>query len=163
MPETSQQTAGRKGALLKRGAFGLVALAIALLTATGSAQVIVQALYPSGSETSLDCRAGTRALFAATERARVSAPAGEHVSERQALAIFRGALMPEWNAEAALMKVCLAEADPKAIQAFRAVRFLRYAEERHVRTESLDLARKRSVTPALVRALAPSSPSNSPP
>lgn len=147
---------------LKRGAFALVALATLLLTAVGSIQVIDQALFPPSPARSLDCRSGTRALFAATERARARVPAGEGVGERQALATFRSTLLPEWEMEGALSKTCQAAQDPSALRAFRAVRFLRYAEERHIRTESLDLARKRSVTPALVRALDSISPQHPP-
>lgn len=155
MPKDSQPRTRSATQQLKRAAFVLVAVAIAALTGTGSIQVISQALYPNTETTSLSCRSGTRSLFAATERARLRVPAGENITERHALATFRSALMPEWGAEGALMKSCMTEGDPEALRAFRAVRFLRYAEERHVRTESLDLARKRSVTPALVRALDP--------
>lgn len=169
MPDQQDQNPSRvggrtTGAKIRRGAFWLVALLIAVLTGTGSVQVISQALFPASSEPPSDCRSGVGALLHATERARAQVPAGENVGEREALATFRTALLPEWGAEAALGRLCEQEGDEKALRAFRAVRFLRYAEERHVRTESLDLARKRSVAPALVRALdpIPSSPNSAP-
>src|SRR5690606_24636850 len=102
------------GAKLRRGAFAIVALLIALFTGTGSIQVISQALFPASGAAPSDCRSGVHSLLSATERARAQVPAGESVGEREALATFRQALMPEWAAEAALGRLCEQEGDEKA-------------------------------------------------
>lgn len=153
----------RRRGPVRRAIFGLVAVAIVLLTSMGSVQVLSQAFWPEVLETPLTCREGAAALLRATERARLTVQEASTLGERSALAAFRGALQPEWGYDEVIYLKCEAISDQEAMVALRAVRFLRYAEERSVRAEALDLARLRTVAPRLVRGLDPSpAPSLSP-
>jgi len=137
----------------KNIAFGLVSLGLLLLTVVPAFQVVEQVLSPELVSTPLSCREGTEALYRATERARRGALKDVLQPERQALEAFRAALEPEWHHQGAVFEKCTHDQDKIALDAFRTVVFLRYAEERAVRAESLDLARLRVTAPKLVEGL----------
>lgn len=136
----------------------VAALAVAL-TAGASVQILRAVFAPPGAGPWGEpgpgaCRMGVRALLAGVDRARGQAAArGE--GEREALAAFRRALEPEWSHAADIAASCRRGRDVAALTAFRQVELLRYAEERAVRYEALDLSLLRRRAPALVGSLAP--------
>lgn len=154
--ETATRMSARTSTLssqARRIAFGLVAFGLVAMTILPAGQVIRQAFWPLSGPTHFNCREGTRALLRATERARQTVQSDSSQTVGHALSLFRAALEPEWREEAAILAQCNQTKDGQAIEALRTVVFLRYAEERAVRAESLDLARLRVKAPALVERL----------
>jgi hypothetical protein len=86
--------------------------------------------YPS-------CREGLRALAAAVDRARRTAPGLEGVEE-VAIARFRRSLEPEWSFRDNVASACRGRAEDEG--ALDTIERLRYAEEHAVRREAGDLA-----------------------
>jgi hypothetical protein len=148
-----QNVRQNQGLGLKQVAFGLVSLGLVLMTVLPAFQVLEQALAPELVPTPLTCREGTASLYRATERARRGVLSDVLRPEREALDSFRAALDPEWRHHEAIFQKCQLAHDKIALDAFRTVVFLRYAEERAVRAESLDLARLRVTAPKLVEGL----------
>jgi hypothetical protein len=138
----------------------LVALALTGITVSAATQVILAVFAPPRPPTSLGCRAGVIALERAVARARLEA-ARRASGELEALAAFRAALLPEWPLAPSIEAACRGAVDGPALEALRAVTLLRYAEERAVRYEALDLSVYRTRAPRLTAALAP--PAQSPP
>jgi len=135
---------------------GLAAVAVLAigLTAGASGQILWAVFSPPGAGEAAACRTGVVALLTGIERARWEA-AGQGGGERTALAVFRRALEPEWSHAAAIENRCRRDGDREALRAFRQVELLRYAEERAVRYEALDLSLLRRRAPDLARSLAP--------
>ena len=143
----------RRARLRKRGRrLGIVVFAVlvASVTALWSVQIILQVWDPEVSDSATDCRAGVRDLVASLRRAR-DAAAQEPNGERAALARFRRALLPEWQALAAIDRRC--RSDPQAAHALSRITALRYAEEHAVRYEAVALAEQRRRVDAIAREL----------
>lgn len=137
---------------MRRIALGSVALLAVAVTTIASAQILLAVFSPPGAGGAASCRVGVRALLTGVERARGQAAArGE--GEQAALTAFRRALEPEWSHAAAVLASCRRTKDREALGAFRQVELLRYAEERAVRYEALDLSRLRRRAPDLVESL----------
>lgn len=85
------------------------------------------------------CAGGTANLLEAVERARLAhgRQAGDE-DERAALAVYRGALRPEWDRLKGVEAAC--RSDENGRKHLEDVVALRYAEEHAVRYESLGLA-----------------------
>jgi hypothetical protein len=150
--------------MVRRVALLAVGLSCLGLTILVCYNVLSTTLTPPLTATPLGCADGARQLYDATERARRSA-ANELDGERAALAKFRAALAPEWNAYGTIRARCKANGDPRGLAALRSVELLRYAEERAVRYDALDLSRLRRSTPEALAALpqpAPLAPASSP-
>lgn len=137
---------------LRRIALLGVFLATTALTVAATAQIFLAVFRPQATVTSIKCRPGVRSLLASLSRARATA-ARSTTDERTALSAYRSALLPEWGAAEAIRQKCRDAADREALSAFRAVELLRYAEERAVRYDALDLSLLRQRAPALTRAL----------
>lgn len=140
----------------------VVAVVAVFLTAASAYRILSAVFDPPLVPTELSCGEGTRQLLASVERARERAAAQAH-GERAALADFRTALEPEWAVSATIRNKCKASMNPSAIAAYRAVELLRYAEERAVRYEAIDLSRLRQRAPRLVSALTSTSAKNQAP
>jgi hypothetical protein len=95
--------------------------------------------------------------LASVDRARGQAAARAD-GERASLDTFRRALAPEWAHAPAILADCQRQQDGEALRAFHQLELLRYAEERAVRYEALDLSLLRKRAPALVGSLAPHQP-----
>jgi hypothetical protein len=136
----------------RRIGIGVFALIVAGLTALWSTQIILQVWNPPPPTGPVppSCRAGILGLASALERAR-SAAAQEANGERAALARFRQALGPEWDARPALEPLC--QTDAVAWEALSQLSALRYAEEHAVRYEAVALAAQRRRVDALARSL----------
>ncbi len=136
--------------------FGLLLVAIlaVALTTTATVQILRTTLWPPDSGAQLGCREGVVSLYRATERARTQA-ARQIDGERAALHDFRASLEPEWSNFGAVQRACAEHADGAGQKALRSVELHRYAEERAVRYDALDLSRLRRDTPRAVEALSP--------
>ncbi len=134
----------RPGVAERRGKTAGVALFTLLLcgpTVIWASQIVSQAWSsPVPSTPPGDCRAGIEALLRAVRQARTEA-ADEAAGERASLARFREALAPAWSQQAALKQAC--RDDPAARQLLQEIVLLRYAEERTVRQDATDVARRR--------------------
>ncbi len=138
MPSGSRtSTAARRGKTAGVAAFALL---IGVPTVHWAAQIVSQAWSPPGPTATQDCREGLASLLGAVRRARAGA-ANEPAGERASVARFRRALEPEWGRQAALGDAC--RGDPMARQLLREIELLRYAEERTVRQDATDVARRR--------------------
>lgn len=137
-----------------RSRFGLavVGTLAVLLTTISAGHILLAVFAPPLPSTKLSCAEGTRELLEAVKRARERAAAQSH-GERAALADFRSALEPQWHFAATIRKKCKSSQDKTSYAAYRAVELLRYAEERAVRYEAIDLSRLRQRAPQLVGAL----------
>lgn len=134
----------------------MAALAIAL-TIGASAQILLVVFSPQELGGAPTCRDGLRGLLASVDRARGQAAARVD-GERASLDTFRRALAPQWSHAPAIFRDCQKKRDIEALVAFRQLELLRYAEERAVRYEALDLSLLRQRAPALVGSLAPHQP-----
>lgn len=143
----------------RAGLFGVGLLAIAL-AATCTVQIVLAVWFPDRSAQGLSCRAAVLDLAAAVDRARERAAVEGPQGERAALAVFRQSLEPEWTLLGSVRASC--RDDDHALRALRTVELLRYAEERAVRYEALDLAPLRQRALTLRRELGQSYPSRPP-
>jgi len=134
----------------------VAALAIAL-TVGASAQILLVVFAPEQLGGAPTCRDGLRGLLTSVERARGQAAARVD-GERASLDAFRRALAPEWSHAPGIVGDCQKKRDIEALAAFRQLELLRYAEERAVRYEALDLSLLRKRAPALVGSLTPRQP-----
>lgn len=130
-------------------------LAVAL-TSSATFQILHETLFPGAAPSELSCDEGLNRLYSSIQRAREQA-AKQLAGERAALADFRAALEPEWSEAASIRARCRLDSKKQGLDALRLVELLRYAEERAVRYEALDLARLRRTTPEALRAFPPSS------
>lgn len=142
----------------RRLGLGAVAVASVLLTTILTLRVLSRTLWPDASPSAEACEVGVRRLYLAVERARGRAEISTQ-GEATALAAFRDALEPEWTRFDSVAKRCTLDRTPAAQSALRQVELLRYAEERTVRYQALDLSRLRRNTPLVVESLgSPASP-----
>ncbi|MFO0569818.1 MAG: hypothetical protein U0263_29480 [Polyangiaceae bacterium] len=146
--ETPKETRGER--LGRRVALVLFGLVVSGITLTWSAEIVAQAFFPKASAAPASCREGVLQLISAVRRARRAADE-ETGGERAAVARFRAALSPEWDARDALGPAC--GADARLEHALREVDRLRYAEEHATRYEAVDLARRRREVLTLEREL----------
>jgi len=137
----SQSSPRRERARRRGGAIavGIYASVLGGLTLMWSVQIIQQVWSQSGT-TDVDCRAGVQSLLDAVRMARRSAGA-ETGGERAAVERFRAELQPEWAERQAIGKRC--QGDEPGRRLLREVDLLRYAEERSVRSDAVDVARRR--------------------
>jgi hypothetical protein len=105
---------------------------------------------PSRGPEPASCQIGQRGLLRAVERARTAAAGVAAASERESLARFREALLPEWDSRPNLNELCQA---PRERAMLREIDSLRYAEEHAVRYEATALARDRKRARDLEREL----------
>jgi hypothetical protein len=126
---------------------GAISVAFATICTT---QIVLTVWFPPKPRWEVSCHEGLNALLDAVERARAHA-ATESGGERAALAGFRDSLEPEWSRIATVRATC--HGDLPALKALRTIELLRYAEERAVRYEALDLSRLRQRVPALRKEL----------
>ncbi|HSC88975.1 MAG TPA: hypothetical protein VLC09_16950, partial [Polyangiaceae bacterium] len=139
--------------------WGLIAVGFCALTltVTSATQIIRAVLFPPSEGPPISCRDGVTELYEATQRA--VSHAGQQIDgERAALAEFRRSVEPAWSHYGTIARACRGDARGEA--ALRSVELLRYAEERAVRYEALDLSRLRRATPAALAALPPSVPAH---
>jgi len=129
--------------------FGVFAASLAVASAW---QILSQAFEAPEQSYSSGCLTGTKKLYGAVLRARQLVSSTEF-NEKQALPAFRTALLPEWAHDREIRKTCRADSNPAEQKAFRAVELLRYAEERAVRFEAIDLSRLRRQAPKLLDEL----------
>ncbi len=139
----------RRGAVHRAGLILVAALSVAFATVC-TTQIVLAVWFPPEPPWDVSCREGLKGLIGAVERARANA-AAEAGGERRALLGFRESLEPEWSRAATVRSLC--RNDPPAMKALRTIELLRYAEERAVRYEALDLSRLRQRVPALRREL----------
>jgi hypothetical protein len=144
MPESSprKERARRRGGAV---AVGIYSAIIGGLTLLWSLQIMTQAWSQSGT-TTMECREGVQSLLAAVRRARQSAGSqtgGEHAAVER----FRAELQPEWKQRSAVGNRCKEDEDGRRL--LREVDLLRYAEERSVRSDAVDVARRRRRVQAL--------------
>lgn len=144
-PRRLRLSPGRRAGLL---VVGLLAIA---LSAVCTVQIVLAVWFPDRSAEGISCRSAILELSAAVDRARQRAAAEGPQGERAALQVFREALEPEWSLFASVRAAC--RDDDRALRALRTVELLRYAEERAVRYEALDLAPLRQRALALQREL----------
>ncbi len=126
--------------------FGLIAAALAVASAW---QILAKAFEAADRKYADGCNAGTARLYSALVRAKDVA-ANSEAGERSALPAFRKALLPEWNDDKRIRRACRIDSSLAERNAFRAVELLRYAEERAVRFEAVDLSRLRRQAPELL-------------
>jgi len=134
------------------GAAAIVTI-VTSFTAVCSVEIILQAWTPTAAAATTPCRPGVTALIDAVRRAR-NAAAEVSGGEGQALSVYRRALEPEWSTVSAIGRECLGDAE--AERALDAVDRLRYAEERAIRYEALDLEKRRREVDDLQKRLASS-------
>lgn len=143
---------------------GLAAVAVLSVTLTTvlSLRVLDRTLWPDAEPSPEACEIGVRKLYLAVERARSRAEISTQ-GEAAALGAFREALGPEWDHFDSIARRCSLARSPAAQNALRQVELLRYAEERTVRYQALDLSRLRRNTPRVVESLlSPASPLTTP-
>jgi hypothetical protein len=157
--ETRAPTAGRPSITeqARRAALWTVAALAVALTVGSSAQILLVVFAPEQVGQAPACRQGVRDLLTSLDRARSQA-ASRLDGEQASLDAFRRALAPEWALAPAILADCGRQRDGEALVAFRQLELLRYAEERAVRYEALDLSRLRKRAPALVGSLLPHQP-----
>ncbi len=130
------QRARQRGGRIAVGVFSAI---LGGLTVLWSTQIMIQAWSHNGTASG-DCRESVRQLLSAVRRARQAA-AREPGGERAAVGTYRAELNPEWQARPALTQACGGDED--ALRLLREVDLLRYAEERSVRSNALDVTRRR--------------------
>jgi len=122
------------------------------LIGVGTLSVLSQSIWPPLEATQYNCRSGAAALLEALETARNHAT--EHtLNEREALRAFRTDLHPAWGQAHAIVHRCERSQDKVALRAIRSLELLRYAEERSIRLNAVELTHLRRITPRLVKAL----------
>jgi hypothetical protein len=130
----------------------LVSIASVYLAGVSTYRIFQKTLFPEVVATQHSCRSGTQALYEAIAGARLQA-AKSTQPERVALRAFRKQLDPIWRQAPAVRVRCQEDRDQEALEAFRMVELLRYAEERAVRYNAIDLTKWRVRAPELVGAL----------
>jgi hypothetical protein len=158
-PESVNAVSNRARQLGRTIGIAVFSLLVATFTVVCSVQICLQVWAPevtpftdgpsAGGSLSTDCSAGTLRLAEAIEAARVAS--ADEAEEQAALALFRGALAPEWTHRGAIDRACAGDAN--AIQRLRAVDRLRYAEEHAVRYGAIDLAKRRQEVKRLIPLL----------
>lgn len=138
---------------LHQGAIWAITGVLALLTLVGSVQIIRAAFWPPTPDTSLTCAEGVLSLSRALDRSLRRLDAQTTTGEQAAIAIFRQGLDPEWRYEQSVAARCQSSGDKTAERAFRSLVLLRYAEERTVRLEAVDLAERRRTISAILPQL----------
>jgi len=136
------ERARRRGGTVAVAAGAAILGSVSLLWAS---QIIAQAWASSGTAPG-DCREGIRSLISAVYQARRAA-AAETGGERAAVKRFRAQLQQQWDGRAALDQACQGDAPARVL--LREVDLLRYAEERSVRGDAVDVARRRRRVQAL--------------
>jgi len=152
-PEAGKDGARPPGRSTWRSAGLLIVGVIAVYICTvGTYRILNATLFPETRQIDLACREGTRALFAAIEKAREKTA---HLAqpEREALSMFRSQIEPTWSKFHAVTERCRTEGDKDALSTLRTLELLRYAEERAVRYQAIDLTLLRNRAPRQVRAL----------
>lgn len=144
---TQMQVSTRRG---RTAGTVLLVVLLTTFTAVCSVQIIQQAWNPPGWTGGATCREGTLGLIGAVHRAREAA-ARSTGGERVALAMFRGALEPEWSLRADLGRRCATE--PSIRRALPQIDRLRFAEEHALRYEALDVAGWRREVDAIEQRL----------
>ncbi len=123
---------------------------VTTFTAVCSVEIIYQAWQPPVPPVSTECRTGIRALVTAIRRARRAATAATG-GERETVGGFQAALQPEWSMRPGLTGRCAG--DELATRALSDVDRLRYAEERSVRYEALDVTERRRIVADIEKKL----------
>ena len=136
------ERARRRGGTI---AVAIGAIVLGSVCLVWAVQIISQAWSRSGGARR-ECRDGVRLLISAVRRAREAATA-ETGGERAAVERFRAELRPQWDQRPALDPAC--RDDDGARLLLREVDLLRYAEERSVRGDAVDVARRRRRVQAL--------------
>jgi hypothetical protein len=137
---------------LRRAALWLLGGLAIWLIGVGTLSVLSQSLWRPLEATHHDCRAGAQALLQALETARNHAT--DHtLNEREALRAFRTDLRPTWGQAHAIVRRCELARDKVALRAIHSLELLRYAEERSIRLNAVELTHLRRTTPRLVKAL----------
>lgn len=154
-PEEPPKRPGRSPA--RTIGLAVIGLCSVYVAAASTYRIFQETLFPEISHTDYTCRTGTTALYEAVEHARHLA-ADSARPERAALEAFREHLIPVWEQAPAVRQKCETDGDQEALRAFRTVELLRYAEERAVRYNAIDLTKWRLRAPELVGALGVSTP-----
>lgn len=148
MVKSARSVARRRGHTAGVVAF---ALFIGLPTIEWGRQIITQAwAAPPIGEAPESCQDGLGALLDAVQHARQLAAADTR-GERASLSAYRAALRPVWQARGAVGAIC--RGDPRAQRLLTELDLLRYAEERSVRQEAVDVARRRRRVQAMAAEL----------
>jgi hypothetical protein len=122
------------------------------LSAVSTYQILNTTLFPDPGTTEYSCREGTKVLYESVALARQKTAALAQ-PEREALALFREEVAPTWKQAHAISAACTKDNDQQALKTLRSVTLLRYAEERAVRYQAIDLTRWRKQAPEEVLAL----------
>lgn len=146
-PHASPQRSSARTA----GLMGVLVVSVAL-TSLCTIQILRAALWPEVEPTPHTCQSGLAHLYEAIQGARLAASA-ELGGERAALAMYRSKIETQWRAYPDVFQKCRALGDASASRALRQVELLRYAEERAIRYEALDLSRLRKTTPQALALL----------
>lgn len=152
MNAESETTPPQGRSLARRIGLVCVSLVSVYLAGASTYRIFQETLFPEVTATNHTCRSGTRALFEAVEGARALA-AKSTQPERVALREFRQQLAPVWSHAPSVRARCQEDRDEHALEALRIVELLRYAEERAVRYNAIDLTKWRVRAPELVGAL----------
>ncbi len=149
-PPPAQKAERPRRSVARRVGLLLVGVASVAFATICTTQIVLAVWFPPQPRWDVSCHEGLGGLLDAVERARAHA-ANESGGERAALAGFRDTLEPEWGRLATVRTLC--QGDLPALKALRTIELLRYAEERAVRYEALDLSRLRQRVPALRKEL----------
>ena len=147
LPAMSESLSRHERALRRGGTVAVAIGAVILGTVSllWAGQIVAQAWSSSG-RAPRDCRDGIRSLISAVDRAS-NAAAAETGGERAAVERFRAELQPQWGQRPVLEQAC--RDDDAARLLLREVDLLRYAQERSVRSDAVDVARRRRRVQAL--------------
>lgn len=137
---------------LRKAGLALIVLASVYLSAVSTYQILSTTLFPHPGKTKYSCREGTKVLYESVVSARKRTAALAQ-PEREALSLFRDELAPTWKQAHAIRAACSNDKDQQALLTLRSVTLLRYAEERAVRYQAIDLTRWRKQAPDEVLAL----------
>lgn len=137
---------------LRKVGLVLILVVSVYLSAVSTYQILSTTLFPDPGTTQYSCREGAKVLYESVARARQQTAALDK-PEREALALFRRELAPTWAQANAIAAACTKDNDQQALKALRSVTLLRYAEERAVRYQAIDLTRFRKQAPDEVLAL----------
>lgn len=153
LPEELPSAPERRGrGPIRQSALWLLGGLALWLIGVGTLSVLSQSLWPPMEATQYDCRSGAHALLQALEAAREHAT--DHtLNEREALRAFRADLHPAWGQAHGIVHRCELARDKVALRAIHSLELLRYAEERSIRLNAVELTHLRRTTPRLVKAL----------
>jgi hypothetical protein len=139
----------------RRTTIGLFYGGVVLFCAAMSTQISIQVLSTNDGAYPGTCRDGLRALAEALDSAR-NASEGVDDQPEVAIAKFRGALSPAWDARDAVTKTCAQEHDATLTADLDLIERLRAAEESAVRRDARDLSSlRRKTREAVARDLSP--------